>query len=409
VKLSLGRARRMMVAAQGLDGGWRLPRGKEGVAQAVERLAKVQIDTIAVVERAHHHILWSRRRDYAPRMLHALQARDRRVFEYWAHAASYLPIGDYRFYLPRMRAYRSAPRIRAFLEANEALVANVLARIRSEGGLRSADFDAPPGSKFGTWWDWKPAKRALEALYSVGELMVSERRGFQRVYDLPERVLPSGIDASEPDPHEVTRFFLRQLLRTQGISALQQRQVRDRGAIAATLRELVESGEVTPVEVDGVDAPEHYALTELLERAGRRTTRRRRLHILSPFDAMVIRRDRLERFFSFDFRLEAYTPEPKRRYGYFCLPILWGDRFVGRLDPKAERAERTLVVRKLLLESGARDREALWRDLAAELTAFASFNDCDEIRIEDTHPRSARSALRRTLREGRRSAGSTSR
>jgi uncharacterized protein YcaQ len=287
-KLSLARARKMMVAAQGLDGGWRLPRG------------------------------------------------------------------NYRFYLPRMRAYRSSPRIRAFLEANAPLVANVLARIRSEGGLRSADFDAPPDRKPGTWWDWKPAKRALEALYSVGELMVSERRGFQRVYDLPERVLPAEIDTSEPDPHEVTRFFLRQLLKTQGVSALQQRQVRDRSAVAATLRELVESGEVTPIQVDGIDAP-----------------------------------------------------EPKRRYGYFCLPILWGDRFVGRLDPKAERRERTLVVRRLLLESGLRDRDALWPDLAAELTAFASFNGCEEIRIEDTRPRSAGAALRRALREVR--TGPTSR
>ena len=171
-------ARKLAIGCQGLDAPWKLPKGKEGVAQVIERLGYVQIDTIAVVQRAHHHTLWSRRWDYTPQMLHELQAQDRRVFEWWGHAASYLPMCDYRYYLPRMRAFAERQKTRDWLGQNAQLVGDVVDRIRDEGPLGSSDFSAPEGKR-GSWWDWKPAKRALETLFNTGEMMVTERRNFQ--------------------------------------------------------------------------------------------------------------------------------------------------------------------------------------------------------------------------------------
>ena len=398
MRISASRARRLALRCQGLDGAWKPPKGKEGAARAVERLGYVQIDTIAVVQRAHHHTFWSRCPDYAPEMLHELQAHDRRVFEYWSHAASFLPMCDYRFYLPRMRGARAAPRTRQFLEGNAKLVKNIIARIRKEGPLGSADFAAPPGRKRGSWWDWKPAKHALEVLFDVGELMVRERRNFQRRYDLTERVLPADANTTEPDPREVARFMVRRTLAAQGVSALDGWWIRKRKGVSQALGELVDSGEVTPVDIRGRDVKPHYALTEALEQSAERRRGRKPLHILSPFDNLVMKRDRLKTLFDFECKLECYFPAHKRKYGYFCLPILWGDRFVGRLDPKADRRQGTLIVRKLMLEPSFKDHDAVLPAIADRLGAFAAFNECPRIVVEETAPRKTRAPLRRLLR-----------
>ncbi|MBA7698532.1 hypothetical protein ES703_107210 [subsurface metagenome] len=192
-KISSALARRLPLHSQLLDGRTKLPKGKEGIAQAIEKLGYVQIDTIAVINRAHHHTLWTRRPDYSPAMLDELQAKDRRVFEYWGHAASYLPMKDYRYYIPRMRAFPWGDGwIKRMHERHKDVMKDVLERITKEGPLGSADFKAPDGKKRGAWWDWKPAKTALELLMWRGDLMVTERRNFQRIYDLTERVLPGG-------------------------------------------------------------------------------------------------------------------------------------------------------------------------------------------------------------------------
>jgi uncharacterized protein YcaQ len=347
VKISTSTARRLAVRPQGLDGGWRLPKGKEGAAQAVERLGYVQIDTIAVVERAHHHVLWTRRSDYTPQMLHDLQAKDRRVFETWTHAAAYAPMSDYRYHLPMMRA--RAGRLGRWMKQNARVMEAALDRIRAEGPLGSADFEAI--GRRGPWWGWKPAKVALEMLLLTGELMVTERRNFHRIYDLTERVLPAGTDRSEPAPEELARFAVRRLLGGLGVASLHEVQwdLREsrresRKAVSGAIREMADAGEVTPVEVEGLEGEGYYALTESLAAASRRG--RTQVHLLSPFDNLVIWRRRLKKLFGFDYTIECYVTAPKRRYGYFCLPVLWGDRFVGRLDPKADRKGKTFIVRR---------------------------------------------------------------
>ncbi len=381
--LSLAAARRLAVASQGLGPAWDLPAGPEGVARAIERLGYVQIDTISVVERAHHHVLWSRRADYGPAMLHTLQAEQRRVFEYWTHAASYVPMANYRYYLPHMRAAERAGRYHDWLAENHEVVDLVMARIREEGALGSADFEAPPDFAGGTWWDWKPAKRALDVLFTCGRLMVSERRNFQRRYDLPERVLPADIDTREPSAAEVRRFELFSALRAHGLLAEGdlRRPVRDRAGLGRVLDELAAAGEIVPVEVEGLNGLRHFALPETLAQMATDPSPED-VHLLSPFDNLIIDRDRLARLFGFEYTIECYLPAEKRRYGYFNLPILWGDRFAGRLDPKAERKSRTLQVRGLTLEPDVAAEERLYPALAARLRQYAAFNGCDEVLVE---------------------------
>jgi uncharacterized protein len=399
VTIEAATARRLAIRCQGLDGAWELPGGKEGVAQVIERLGYVQIDTIAVVQRAHDHTLWSRRPEYLPQMLHELQARDRRVFEYWTHAASFVPMRDYRYSLHRMRAFAESPRMRQWREQNRALVQEILARIQAEGPLGSADFAAPPGQKRGSWWDWKPAKEALERLFWTGELMVAERRRFQRLYDLTERVLPAGTDTTEPDRDELGRFAVRRELSTHGVAAALEirRANRDAKAISAAIAELAAAGEVTAVAIEGRVGEAYYALTETLADATTASRGETRLHLLSPFDSLVIGRERLRRLFGFDYRIECYTPAPQRRHGYFCLPILWDEQLVGRLDPKADRKQKMLLVRRITLEPEFRPDDRFLAALAETLRAFATFNGCERVTIEQTDPETLKPPLARAL------------
>ncbi len=393
-------ARQLAISAQRLSDPFPSPaKGQAGVLDTISHLGYVQIDTISVVERAHHHVLWTRCPDYEPSMLHQLQARERSIFEYWTHAASYVPLAHYRYYRSRMEAHAASDRTRQWREEHGSVLRDVLERIRREGPLASADFEAPEGFQRGTWWNWKPAKRALEELFSSGELMVSERRGFQRVYDLAERVLPSEIETTAPPASEVARFALLQALRAHGILALKDIRwsLSSAEAISGALDDLLAEGSVARIDVEGENngTKPLYALTDTLQ-AMLAVAPVKRLHILSPFDNLIIWRARLLRFFGFDYSLECYLPVNKRRYGYFVLPILWGTSFVGRLDAKAERKDSVLIARKLMLEPGWDDGGFL-SALAAALRAFAAFNGCAEINLEGVEPSTARDALQRAL------------
>ena len=391
-KINLNSARKLALYCQGLDGRWKLPKGKEGVARAIERLGYVQIDTIAVVQRAHHHTIWSRRPDYDLEMLHQLQSQDRRVFEYWTHAASYVPFCSYRYYIPRMKGFAASERTRSWRKENSKIFKEVLKRIREEGALGSADFKS--SKRTGPWWGWKPAKQVLESLFNTGELMVTARRNFQRLYDLPERVLPDGIDSTEPARDEVDRFLVRRALSSCGVVSTEQSRW---GLPRAdeVLQELVDVGEVTPVEIKELDGAPHYVLAENLEQVAKST--RKQLHILSPFDSLIINRNRLEKLFGFDFKIECYLPEAKRSYGYFCLPLLWGTEFIGRLDPKADRKAKIFIIRKLILEPGFKDYDASIPALAKKLRSFAAFNGCEQVIVEETAPRKVKAPLKRAL------------
>ena len=381
--ISRTQARRILLRAQGLDGSWSLPAGRAGALEAIDRLGYVQIDTIAVIERAHHHILWTRHRDYDPSMLDDLPSRERRVFEFWTHAASYIPLSDYRFYLPKMGVFAKRPKVRSWVKENRKLVRHVRERIRAEGPLRAADF-VDPREKRGPWWDWAPAKRALEILFWTGELMIAGRRNFQRLYDLTERVLPPEIDTTRPGAREVAEFVVRRTLASQGVVNAREAAwwLADRKHVPTVLRRLVQEGEAVEIRIDDGDDTPYYVPPAALETRVERPLEPRPVRLLSPFDNLIIDRARTLRFFGFDYRIECYTPEPKRKYGYFTLPILWGDRLVGRLDPKAERAKGSFIVRGLVFEPGFSQLDELAPALGKTLRTFARFNGCDEIVVE---------------------------
>lgn len=397
MKISLATARQLALHAHGLDGGWTLPPGKEGAAQIVERLGYVQIDTIHIIQRAHHHTLWTRLPEYQPSMLDELLAKDRRVFEWWTHAMAYIPMRDYRFYAPRMGKQALWGRQREWLLEYADVIAHVKDRIRAEGPLGASDFEHPKNTTNG-WWDWKPAKQALEILASMGELMVTRRRNFQRIFDLTERVLPPDVDTTPPSNEELQQFIVRFALNTGGVLRENEVQWSRRKVDPAALQAMVDTGEVTVFEVEGLNGEPCYALSDVLESMMQSPNGEPHLHILSPFDNLIIDRRWVKAFFDgFEYTIECYVPAPKRKYGYFVLPIVWGDRFVARLDSKADRKPKTFVIKRLLFEPGFDAYDAVLPALVDKLRAFAVFNGCDNFAVEEVQPEKIRATLTNAL------------
>ncbi len=352
-------------------------RGKRATLRAIEQLGYVQIDTIAVVERAHHHVLWSRVENYRPKFLDQL-VKQREIFEYWFHAAAWLPMRDYRFALPRMRKMNGE---RNWFEMSDRkLTDKIMQRITSEGPLRTRDF-ADTREVNNGWWDWKPAKQALEQLFMQGELMVSGRQGFQKVYDLPERVLPDWVDSSMPTMDEYAGHLIDTTLRAHGFASLVSMTYLRKGkplraAIKDQLQQRLETNQLTTVDLGNNNTV--YIDPELLETRAPHSSAR--VRILSPFDNAVIQRQRGREIFAFDYQIECYVPEPLRKFGYFCLPVMYRDRLVGRIDCKAHRADRSFEIRSVHIEQKV---DAGFIELFCQaLQSFAAFNNCTQIFVQ---------------------------
>ena len=393
----LHRLRRVALNHQGLTGKRRLGRGLQGVRNTLQRLGFVQIDTISVVARAHHHTFWSRVSGYREEQVNRLIARGE-AFEYWSHAAAFLPMRDYRFSLPAMRAFRNGEQ-RWERSREPRVMREVLDRIRHEGPLRARDFTDPRRGASG-WWDWKPAKGALEQLFMQGDLMCVRRDGLEKVYDLTERVLPADADTREPTVEEHARHLLASTLRAHGVAVpraftygicLGSRNAPTRAALRALLQQGVHSG--TLAAVQGPDGNHYYARPETLEQRSRKPADV--VRILSPFDNSIIQRDRALGLFDFDFQLECYVTEAKRRWGYFCLPLLFGDRFAGRMDCKAHRATGVFEIRHLHLESSP--GEAFDAAFSESVMDYARFTGCDAVEVSKVSPAAERPRIVRAL------------
>ncbi len=382
--LSQREAKRLALNNQGLHKSKPFGVGKTATLRCIEQLGYVQIDTISVVNRAHHHTLWSRLPAYAQHQLDTLQA-ERRIFEYWYHAAAYLPIQDFRFCLRRMHAIASGEL--HWFQPEKKVMQFALDRIKAEGPLMAKDFAPAKEKKAGAWWEWKPAKQALEQLFMEGKLMITRRNNFHKVYDLPENVLPSGVDTSVPNEEEFCRFLIFRAIRAHAVVTDSEICYLRKGikkAVQSELQQLLSDGEVVEVCV-GKSNLVFYSTPATLN-ALNKTRREKRVHLLTPFDNAVIQRKRLHQLFDFDYQIECYVPEAKRVYGYFCLPILYGDQFVGRLDPKADRKTGRFLVRNLYLEKSLRNVDAFALALKSQLVKLAEFNGCPEITIERTEP-----------------------
>lgn len=377
--------RRIALKAQGLLSRSPFGRGASGTLKAIRHLGYVQIDTISVVARAHHHTLWNRIPNYGTRYLDELVTA-RSIFEYWYHAASYLPFEDYRFALPRMSSIKRGKHRWASISGNKKLMKRILDRITAEGPLKASDFDEP-GTKSGGWGGWKPHKRALEQLFARGDLMVHSRVGFQKVWDLRERVLLAEIDTSEPTIKEQADYFIDCTLRAHGIAHEKSFTYLQPGsplrkAVGASLVQRVADQQVT--KLDAPDGSTVYALPEVLDAPIRKPAARVRL--LSPFDNAVIQRDRNLRIHDFDYQLECYLPQSKRKYGYFCLPIVYGDRIVGRADCKAHRADGIFELKHVHVETDLDDPERFLEKFLVAVGEFAALDGCESTRITRTSP-----------------------
>lgn len=390
--LDLTAARRIALQRQGIAGK-SFGKGKAGALSAIEHLGYVQLDTLAVVTRAHHHTLWSRSDQYREKYLDEL-LRDRSIFEYWSHAASYLPMRDYRFSLVKKQDYLDGKS--HWFKKDKKMMRYVLDRITAEGPLRSTDFEDPQKNR-GSWYAWKPAKAALEQLFLDGTLMVRERIGFQKRYDLAERVLPPGTDTHLPTRDEFAEHLVLSVLRAHGFAGTREISYLRRGLdqpVKKAIQRLAEAGTIIPLEIESLDEV-FYATPDVF---GKTKPLKKNVRLLSPFDNALIQRRRIIRLFGFDYQIECYLPEPKRRFGYFCLPILYGEQFTGRLDPKADRETGIFYVRSLHIEHPPKDTDVFFTALADAVRSFANFNGCQEIRVERAGTVKAADALRKALK-----------
>ncbi len=396
--LSIPQARKLALLSQKLPPSKQSGTAIEATQSAIEHLGYIQIDTISVIQRAHHHTLWNRNPRYKPEHLDQLIAR-KRVFEYWSHAAAYLPMRDYRFSLPRKMALLRGEQ-KHWFKRDEKLMQSVLKRIEAEGPLMARDFDDifaknKSKPKLGEWKS-KPSKQALETLFMQGDLMISSRVNFHKVYDLTERVLPKGIDTTEPTAEENSRFLITHYLLANGLAQAAEIAYllkNTKPMVVATLNEMDASGELLKVEVGrGISKESYYALPKSLELLSK-SLARSKLKILSPFDNLLIQRKRMKALFDFDYLIECYVPAAKRQYGYFSLPILWDGKLVARMCCKADRAESVLHINHLALEPTIKNTEAFVVALHKELGAFLAFHNCHVYKIHRTTPASIKQKL----------------
>ncbi len=380
------------------------------IFNTIDGIGCVQIDTLQMVHRSQYLALWSRLGTYEIATFDELQS-NQRLFEYWLHAACLIPMRDYRYRLPVMHWYRNTDGWRrewADVPENKALLDAVMKRITDEGALRGADFEHKE-KRAGSWWNWKPAKQALEHLFNEGRLMIAGRVNFQRLYDLPERVLPAWVDTRMPTHDEMQRYWLERSLKAHGICdpklAGTMVQGFKRAEAAALLKQLIDEGTAVQAQAMLADGETHTLVLhrdhlDALQQAVDGTMKAERTTFISPFDNLlwVPRRD--VAFWGFRQSLEAYLPQEKRQYGYFSLPILHKDRFVGRFDPKLERATGVLRIKAIYLEPKVKADDTLIGAIAGALRDFMRFHHATDLVIEASTPKLlAKRLVRAVLKE----------
>jgi uncharacterized protein YcaQ len=392
----LARLRRIALGAQGLLQTQPFGRGLDGALNAINHLGYVQIDTISVVERAHHHVLHSRVPKFKPAMTNDMLL-NRDIFEYWSHAAAFLPMADFRFSLPYKHAIKSG-QTHWYRNPDQKLMAELVARIQAEGPIRSRDIEANTEKREG-WWDWKPAKKALEQLYMQGDLMVCDREGFQKTYDLTERVVPTHINTEIPTMEEFAVHLVDRQLRCHGFASLKgisylRRNTELRNAVKTLVGERLVQGTLEQVQIDNgeVFIIEAGGLEQSLTRLSNR------MLIISPFDNSVIQRERLSTLFQYDYKIECYVPAAKRKYGYFCLPLLYRGEFIGRMDCKAHRKTRHLEIKLLHFEPHNFDQDLLISAFVKAMKQFSQFQQCDTVSLIQAQPKHLTLALRGALK-----------
>jgi uncharacterized protein YcaQ len=376
--ISLERARRMALAAQGLAAA--RPGGRVDIRhlrRVMGSVGALQIDSVNVVARAHLLTLFTRLGAFDAGLLDRALER-RRLFEYWGHAASYLPIEDWPLFRARMEGMRPWGGVRRLEADHPGFVDRVLEEVRERGPLTASDL-ADGGERRGNWWGWSDGKLALEWLFASGRVTVAHRENFTRYYDLPERVIPEDVRARpSPGREDAHRSLLLRAAASMGVATASDLadyyRINIRAARPA-VDALASEGSLERVAVEGWKDDAFVHPEAVVPRAAREH------RLVGPFDSLVWSRERTERLFGFRYRIEIYVPEPEREYGYYVFPFLTGGRLAARVDLKADRGAGVLRVRGAFAEEGA-DRAAVARELAAELGEMCAWLGLGEVSVD---------------------------
>lgn len=405
--LSITQARALHLAAQGLLQPPARKASRTALLKTIERMALLQIDTIHVVNRSPYLVLFSRLGQYPPVWLEDALAQGQ-LFETWAHEACFAPRADlllHRAYNRSARRHWGLTNAVTNQEAQRPQLDKLLAHIRTSGPVKSSDFKGND-TRTSAWWGWKDEKRWLETLFASGELMVARRENFHRVYELTERVAPEVLVAESttfgPSDGQTHMAWIEKAVAALGIT--QARWVNDYFRTKPRLRDadldaLVDSGVLLRVAVTGWTSPAyvHHTNNALLAKAAAGKLQATHTALLSPFDPVVWDRERVSTLFDFDYRLECYTPEPKRVHGYFVLPILCAGELIGRLDAKAHRADGVFEVKALFAQPEAAWTDAQVAAVARGIADFADWHGTPEVKLAKAQPATLVKRLRSAL------------
>ena len=390
-------ARRFLVSRQGF---LQKKKGKDGTLEAIRRLECIQIDPISVVHRNQHLVLHNRIVDYKPSYLEQLLYKDRLLFEYWCNEKSVIPLEDFPYFRYRMQnpsEFHSPfyERLKTRRKEMKDVIAYVLSEIRKCGPLSAREFKQKGKIK------GKVATSILNLLWDCGELMIHHREGRRRHYDLTERVLPPNIEVKTLSREEYERFLIQKYMRAYGLvdtrdwrfgwlplKASQRKTV---------VKEMVENNELCPVKIEGVKHV-YYVLEEnssLLDNSDKYVSER--IHFVAPLDNLLWNRRMISEIFNFNYSWEVYKPPEKRIYGYYVMPILHRTRFIGRLDPKLDRQNKTMIINSIISEEKDFHRDALVSEFAAAIQRFLKLHEVSQVNIEKTRPKELRYALMREL------------
>ena len=408
IEASLEQARSFILDVQGL----RTKKPCNSVLEVAKRVHSIQIDTISVVSRSHNLITFNRFQGYEDGTIWESQ-RKGDLFEYWSHSMCLMPMETYRLSAWRKKYYHDEmwSSFRDWVISNKDIIEQVLKKVNDDGVTNSASLGEKKSTPSSGWWDWKVEKRALEYLFYVGELMVAYRSGFQKYYDIPDRVIPGGIDTEPLSDEEAALFIVESTLRALGLATQQDIRTyhgsmpskklwrNKRESVESYLDSLLKDGVIEEVRIDGIH-DRYFAISANAGKLQSETSlgvEKTPVKILSPFDNITRERHFPKRIWSFEYTIECYVPPPKRVHGYFVLPILDLNNLAGRLDAKAHRKEGRLEIKSLSIEDkDLKTSEGLER-LKMGIQNFAAFHDCHIISIDKVIPRSMTKSIRSFL------------
>jgi uncharacterized protein YcaQ len=390
--LTKSQARKIILHAAGLSKRAQFGIGNDAAYKVIDHLGFVQVDTNYVVERAHHHAIAARVPGYKTEWLGELQGEGK-IYEFWTRDSGFMPMKEFRYSIPIHESFIA--KWKSLPQSEITLMKKILDRIAREGPLTAKDFENDRVTKSSGWWDWRPSKVALEQLHLTGKLLTTRKKDFHKVYDLTDNIVSANVDRTTPTSEEFAHHVIFRSLKSLGVAYANEIAWSGRLVkypFKQELKKLVDAGKICQVQIEGLKGP----LYMLPDYKTKKITIAGDAFVLSPFDILNVFRRRLRDFFDFDYQVECFVPEAKRKYGYFSLPILLGDTFVARMDSKADRKQQVLTIHNIHFEAVKITKSATSK-ICDAIQTFAKFNGCNTIMITKSNNKSMLKVLRENL------------